>query len=105
MPLDVPAERIISVSLRDHAYDVSVRRGLLADVGGLMRRLNTSGKAIVITDSNIPAHVQTLLRESLEAEGFSPRVTVIPAGEEQKSVEHVVKLYDHVLRLKLDRQT
>lgn len=99
------ADRIISVSLREHAYDVVVRKGLLADVGVRLRRLNTAGKAIVITDSNIPAHFQTLLRESLEAEGFPPVVIVIPAGEEQKSIEHVVKLYDQILRLKLDRET
>jgi len=99
------AERTIPVKLKDQAYDVVVRRGMLADVGGRLRHVNTTGKAVVITDANIPSHFQTLLRESLEAEGFSPLVTVIPAGEEQKSIEHVVKLYDHVLRLKLDRQT
>src|SRR3954465_3571693 len=98
-------ERSIRVSLQDHAYDVAVRRGLLADVGGLLRRINTSGKAIVITDKNIAAHFLTQLRESLEGEGFSPHVTVLPSGEDQKAIEKVVQLYDQILPLKLDRDT
>jgi 3-dehydroquinate synthase len=101
----VAKERTIRVALREQAYDVIVRRGLLADVGSRLRKINTSGKAIVFADSNVPSHFHTLLRESLESEGFSPSFLIIPAGEESKSIEHVVKLYDLVLPLKLDRQT
>ena len=98
-------DRTIRVALHDHAYDVIVRRGLLADVGGMLRRLNTSGKAVVITDTNIPASFQSILKESLEGEGFAPVVCTIPPGEEQKSIGHVVRLYDQILPMKLDRQT
>jgi 3-dehydroquinate synthase len=101
----IPGERIVRVELPDHAYDVTVRRGLLADIGGLLRRINASGKAIVITDTNIARHFLQQIREALEGEGFSPHITVLPAGEEQKSIEHVVRIYDQVLPLKLDRQT
>jgi len=102
MPL---GERTIRVSLPDHTYDVVVRRGLLADVGGLLRQLNTSGKAIVITDNKIATHFLGQLRESLQGEGFSPHVTVLPSGEEQKAIESVVGLYDQILPLKVDRNT
>jgi 3-dehydroquinate synthase len=96
---------VIRFELHNHAYDVVVRRGLLADVGGMLRRLNTAGKAIVITDSNIPSHFQSVVKESLEGEGFSTVVLTVPSGEEHKSLHSVSKLYDQVLPLKLDRQT
>ncbi|CAN5542345.1 3-dehydroquinate synthase [soil metagenome] len=98
-------DRSIHIALHEQSYDVTVRRGLLADVGGLLRRLNTSGKAIVVTDNNIAPHFLGQLRDSLQGEGFSPHVTVLPSGEEQKAIENVVQLYDQILPLRVDRQT
>jgi 3-dehydroquinate synthase len=101
----MPAERTVHIALHDQSYDVVVRRGLLADVGVLLRRLNTAGKAIVITDNNIAAHFLAQMRDALQGEGFSPHVTVIPAGEDQKAIENVVRIYDQILPLRVDRQT
>src|SRR5687767_9025954 len=101
-------DRTIQVSLKDQSdqsYAVTVRRGLLADVGASLRRINTSGKAIVISDTNLPPHYLSQLRESLQAEGYSPHTIAMPPGEEQKAIEHVVRLYDQILPMKVDRQT
>lgn len=99
------AEHSIPVRLPNAAYEVLVRRGLVADIGSRLRRLNASNKAVIITDGNIPAHFIAQLRSSLESESFSPSVIVIPPGEEQKSIEHLIKIYDQVLPLKVDRST
>ena len=98
-------DRTIHVALTDKPYTVTVRRGLLADVGGLLRRLNTSGKAIVINDSNLPPHYIAQLRDSLQGEGYSPHTITLPPGEDQKAIESVVRLYDQILPMKVDRHT
>lgn len=98
-------DRTIHVALKDQPYTVTVRRGLLADVGVLLRRLNTSGKAIVISDTNLPPHYLAQLRDSLQAEGYSPHTISLPPGEEQKAIENVVRLYDQILPMKVDRHT
>ena len=98
-------DRTIHVALKDQPYHVTVRRGLLADVGVLLRRINTSGKAIVISDTNLPPHYLAQLRDSLQAEGYSPHTIALPPGEEQKAIENVVRLYDQILPMKVDRHT
>ncbi|QOV88846.1 3-dehydroquinate synthase [Humisphaera borealis] len=99
------AERTIRVSLQGHAYDITVRPGLHADAGAKLRALSKAAKAVVITDSNIPAATVSAMVTSLAAAGFAATVATVPAGEEHKSVEHVLKLYDQILPLRIDRHT
>ncbi|MGH7176629.1 MAG: 3-dehydroquinate synthase family protein, partial [Tepidisphaeraceae bacterium] len=101
----MPADRTIPVAYGSGSYDVIVRRGLLADVGPALRRLNTSGKAIVITDTNLPAQFLAQLSDSLQSEGFSLHVIRLAPGEGAKTVHRIVDIYGQILPLKLDRQT
>jgi len=101
----VTSERTIRVALQGHAYDITVRPGLIADAGSNLRALSKAGKAVVITDSNIPAATVSAVTDSLAAAGFAVTIATVPAGEEHKSVEHVLRLYDQILPLRIDRQT
>lgn len=98
-------ERSIRLSLSGHAYEITVRPGLLADAGARVRALSKSSKSIVITDTNIPLAAVQGLRDSLASAGFSSHVATVPAGEEHKSVASVLHLFDEILPLKVDRQT
>jgi 3-dehydroquinate synthase len=98
-------ERTIRLALSGHTYEIAVKPGLLAEAGLRLRALNKSAKAIVVTDTNIPQATVRALLDSLSASGYSAHTAVVPAGEEHKSVEHVMRLYDQVLPLKIDRQT
>ena len=98
-------ERTIRLALAGHAYEISVRPGLLAEAGPRIRKLNPSSKAVVITDSNIPEKTVRTLTDSLSAAGFSPHGVVVPAGEDHKTIEQVSRLFDQILPLRVDRQT
>lgn len=99
------AERTIRVALQGHAYDITVRPGLIAGAGANLRTLSKASKTVVITDSNIPAATVAALKDSLSSAGFAVTTATVPAGEEHKSVEHVMRLYDQILPLRIDRQT
>lgn len=99
------AERTIRLSLQGHAYDISVRPGLLADAGAKLRPLLSAKKAVVVTDTNIPADAVGKLSASLAGAGFEPHAVTVPAGEDQKSIATVLSLFDQILPLKVDRQT
>jgi 3-dehydroquinate synthase len=101
----VISERTIRLALSGHTYEIAVKPGLLAEAGLRLRALNKSAKAIVVTDTNIPQPTIRALLDSLSASGYFAHTAVVPAGEEHKSVEHVMRLYDQVLPRKIDRQT
>lgn len=100
------AERTIRLAPAGHAYAIAVRPGLLAEAGPRVRGLLPAAvKAIVVTDSNIPEPTVRTLTGSLAGAGVAAHVVVVPAGEAHKSIEQIVRLYDQILPLKVDRRT
>ncbi|WP_193213975.1 3-dehydroquinate synthase [Luteolibacter marinus] len=76
----------VRVDLGERSYDVVVEKGLLADAGRAILSAGLSGKAAIITDSNVAEfHGPTLLNALTEA-GFSASMHCIPAGESSKSM-------------------
>jgi 3-dehydroquinate synthase len=101
----ISPERTVRLALSGHSYDIVVQPGLLARVGKRLRELSKASKAIVVTDTNIPDATVSLLATSLLDAGCQAHVVVVPAGESHKSVEEVMRLYDQILPLKVDRKT
>src|SRR6476620_10210469 len=71
-------ERTVRLSLSGHSYDIVVQPGLLASVGGRLRELSKSSKAIVVTDTNIPDATVSSLATSLLDAGCQAHVVIVP---------------------------
>ena len=78
-------------------YDIVMDR----DFKGLpreMERLGAAGRRIcVVTDSNVASLYLAEIRQLLEGCGCLVTEFVFPAGEEQKNLDTVRKLYEHLI--------
>ncbi|MDB5296838.1 MAG: aroB [Phycisphaerales bacterium] len=102
----LPAERVVRVALPGHAYDVTVRHGLLAAAGAAVRAAVPGAvKAVVIHDLNVPAAAVEGLVGSLRSSGLEPLAVPYPASEANKSWDWAGRLLDPILRARVDRRT
>jgi 3-dehydroquinate synthase len=96
---------VVPVKLADNPYEISVRPGILAEVGNVLSSLVKSRKVAVVTDSHVgPNHLKTL-QTSLLAAGLEAVVATIPAGETYKTIQYVLPVYDQLLGAKIERGT
>lgn len=82
------------VDLKEHSYEIIIKRGALEQLGTWVASLWTPQKIAIITDSNVaPVYSQTVMKQ-LTRVGFSPYLAVVPAGEASKSLTQAAQLYD-----------
>ncbi len=98
--------RSFRVELGRDSHPVHVGTGILDRVGELARDAGLkSGRAGLISDSNVAKLYAGPVSASLKAAGFDPVVIEIPAGEASKSLEMLATLYDRMTEAELDRQS
>jgi 3-dehydroquinate synthase len=95
----------VHVDLTERSYDVLVEKGLLARAGEAIRDAGLTGKAAVITDSNVAGFHADALRAGLEAAGFSPTLHIVPAGEASKSMARAEELCASLAEARHDRRS
>lgn len=86
------------------AYDVIIEKGSLDRVGEIAKELNLSGKACVISDSNVAPLYMERVKASLEKSGFSVIEYVFPAGEKSKNAEVYIEILNFLAENKLSRK-
>lgn len=75
------------------SYPIVVGRGVLARLGGEVRRLRGDGRVVVVCDENVaPLYLDDASR-SLRDAGLSPSHVILPAGEREKSLARAEELY------------
>ncbi|MCW1921737.1 3-dehydroquinate synthase [Luteolibacter arcticus] len=79
----------VYVDLGERSYEVRVENGLLARAGDAIRSAGLSGKAAVITDETVGHFHAAALTQALIAQGFTPTLHTLPAGEASKSMAQV----------------
>lgn len=95
----------VSLSLGPRSYDVYVRNGALESIGYLTGRLRLSGKAALITDSNVCPLYGARVRQSLEDSGYSVSVHVFDAGEQHKNLGTVETIANEMVSAGHDRSS
>lgn len=85
------------------AYPVVVQEGLLGQLGALCRYLGLGGRAFVVTDTNTGPLLGEAAGRALEASGYRTFAHAIPAGEEQKTLATVERVYDWLLGQRVER--
>ena len=95
----------MNVNLPAGSYTISIDPGLLARAGAELRRISSSAKIGVVTDSHVgELHLQAL-ENSLNSSGFETISATLPAGEQHKNLPMLMPVYDQFLSAKIERST
>ena len=95
----------VEVRLGDNSYEVRIGSGLLAQAGQQLKEAGFSDKLAIITDSVAGSLYGETLKQGLTDDGFEVIVLEVPEGEEQKSLETAVGLYDDLSEFHAERMT
>ena len=75
-------------------YDCIIEKGALGKVGEYAKNLGLSGKACIISDSNVAPLYNEKVRASLENAGFFVCEYIFPAGEASKNAETFIDILE-----------
>lgn len=75
-------------------YDCIIEKGALGKVGEYAKNLGLSGKACIISDSNVAPLYSEKVRASLENAGFFVCEYVFPAGEASKNADTFIDILE-----------
>jgi 3-dehydroquinate synthase len=96
----------VTVNLGSRSYPICIGRGLLSDLGTLLREQHfTAGQVAVVTDSVVGKIYRERVVATLTAAGFDTRVVEIPAGEEHKNLAWLAFLYDKLIEGRIERRS
>jgi 3-dehydroquinate synthase len=96
---------VVPVTLKDGQYNITIRPGLLSEVGPLLANLTRSKRAGIVTDSQVgPAYAQ-VVTDSLRAAGIEPVLATLPSGEGHKTLADLGPVYDALLSARVERST
>ena len=96
---------IVSARVEGVAYDITIGRGMLHNVGEALAKLSGARKAAIITDSNVGPLYGDVVVRSLRELGIVPIIATIPAGEDHKTLSALHPVYDLLLSTKIERTT
>ncbi|HLA98033.1 MAG TPA: 3-dehydroquinate synthase [Anaerolineales bacterium] len=83
--------------------EVRVQAGSLVEVGECLRIDGLGGPVAVVSDANVARLYAPQVMKSLEETGYAASLVEIPAGEEQKNLRTVERLWASFLTVGLDR--
>lgn len=100
----VPHQRVAAeVRTGTDRYQIIVGWGILDLIGDRMRQLGLSGRAVIISDSNVFHIYGRRVKSVLEGTHYKPLAFVVPPGETSKSFEIAVKIYDFLVANRVER--
>ncbi|MFH0846596.1 MAG: 3-dehydroquinate synthase [Chloroflexota bacterium] len=97
--------RMVELHLGENSYRVLIGAGLIQESGKHLKELGFSGKVVVVTDPIVRGLYADALTASLKKAGFEPSLLEVPAGEEHKSLDSAVRLYQELDILHAERRT
>ncbi len=90
-------------SALDRTYNILIEPGLIRKISKDLKTQEIGNRYLVVTDTNVADLIGNDFIESLRAEGLQCDLFVIPAGEESKRWETVLRISDRMTTLGLDR--
>ena len=93
----------IEVKASSRSYPIYIKNGLLEEIGAEVKKIYKGRKIAVVTDSNVNEFYGQKVISSLKVEGFETFKIVVKAGEESKSFETLLEVYDKLLDFKINR--
>lgn len=97
--------RIVPVELGTNSYKIYIGSGLENEIVDFCTESSFSGKALIVTDTNVGPVYARWLQDLLSKGGLMADVYEIPAGESSKSMAMAEELFTRCIRLGLDRKS
>ena len=95
----------VEVELGDRTYPIYIGSGLLAG-GDLLRKHVPGNTALVVTNETVaPLYLDRVVAALSEGGEIRVEMVILPDGEEHKSMDVLMKVFDKALDARLDRQT
>lgn len=82
---------------------IYVGYGLLDRLGLKMKETGLSGTATIVSDENVFSLYGAKVEGALENSGFAVNSIVVPPGEETKSIDSTIKIYDFLVQHRAER--
>jgi len=101
---DAPAATAIPVQTPGGQYQVYLGRGLLTQVGTLLRQQELNGQVALVTNPTVSRLYGAPVADGLEAAGFQVATCLVPDGEAHKTLDRVRTMYDDFIRAGMDRR-
>jgi len=95
----------IRVELGERSYNIMIGNGILKDIGGIIEKFEFSNKLALISNPTVYDLYGKTVSESLKASGHDLIEVLLPDGEEYKSLASTEKIYESMLKAKLDRKS
>ena len=95
--------KAINVNTKGGKYDVLIGRGLLADCGKYIKDVSKAVKLAVITDDNVDSFHGEKVVKALESEGFEVCKFVFPHGEQSKTPDTLIKIWNFLCENNITR--
>mmetsp|Transcript_42728 Transcript_42728/g.68724 ORF Transcript_42728/g.68724 Transcript_42728/m.68724 type:complete len:422 (+) Transcript_42728:170-1435(+) len=96
---------VVTVDLGDRSYPIYIGTGLL-DNGALLRSHVPGATALVVTNETVaPLYLDRAVAALSKDGAIRVEVVILPDGEQHKSMEVLMRVFDKALEAKLDRQT
>jgi shikimate kinase/3-dehydroquinate synthase len=91
------------VETATQSYPVFVGYGLLDKLGEKVKKAALAGTATVISDENVFSLYGSKVEGILKDAGFAVNSFVVPPGEETKSMDYAIKIYDFLVEHRAER--
>jgi len=91
------------VETATQSYPVFVGYGLLDKLGDKMKQAGLSGSATIISDENVFSLYGSKVEGILNDADFAVNSFVVPPGEETKSMDSAIKIYDFLVEHRAER--
>jgi shikimate kinase / 3-dehydroquinate synthase len=91
------------VETKTQSYPIFVGYGLLDKLGEKMKQAALSGTATIISDENVFSLYGSKVEGVLKDAGFAVNSFVVPPGEETKSMDYAIKIYDFLVEHRAER--
>lgn len=84
-------------------YDLKIEKGLLKDLANQVKAIYSNNKIALVTDENVDHYYGQLVVDQLEEAGFELKKIVLEPGEQTKSIDHLLSLYESFIDFDLTR--
>jgi 3-dehydroquinate synthase len=91
------------VQAETQSYPIYVGYGLLDKLGEKMKQATLSGTATIISDESVFSICGNKVEGILKDAGFAVNSFVVPPGEETKSMDSVIRIYDFLVEHRAER--
>ena len=93
----------VRVELGTRSYPITIGSGILPDVGRALTQLGIGNSIALVSNTTVFPLYGAAVSRSLSEAGFSCTEIILPDGEEYKTMASAERIFDAMLRARLDR--